>query len=1023
MVRKLFKSLLSLSLIAPLSAFAIGLGDVHLHSALGERLQADIDLLSVTPAEANSINVSLASQDTFDKVGLERPSILLFLKFEVEQTSSGKHHIKVTSLQPINEPFLDFLVEVNWKSGRVLREYTLLLDPPSGYRDEAPSVMAPSTTTATPSEMEAATPEATMAKEGAAPMAEGEAPMAMEGEKAPMAGTGGEMETESGMETEADRETVLAALRDASSQNYEQAPASRRRGTAAAPASRSSATRTASTAPRSSGDMVYGPVTANETLWSIANKMRPADVSVQQMMVALLKSNPYAFVDNNINRLKRGYVLRIDDPAMLRAMSKADAIREVSSQTRAWQDYRGSVASRAKQRPTKVAASASTPAASATVKKEPKLKLVSPTGKKGGVTGGIQEGKGSGNVDEELALALEASAAQRKENEELKKRLSALEGQLDEMDKLVKLKNDDLAALKAQLAKQGKTVEQPPVQGGGEEAAKPAGMETGGEIPATTGKPGAQIEKSETPPGGEIKPDEAAVMQTEQAKPGETKPAGTKPEAKQPAKPETKKPASKPKRPVIAPAPQPEPSMLDMVLDDVMANLTYVIAGVVGLLLVVLLMVVVRRRRRKGGFQESILNVTGTSSMMQGSDELGSETSFLSDLAISGMGPGTIQTDEGEADPITEAEVFMAYGRNQQAEEVLKKAREVSPGRVDIAAKLLEVYYNSKDGEKFEALAEETVGALQGDDALWGKVLRMGQELCPENVLFKGAAGSAAPAAAAAGGGEVLDIGLDLDELSTEMEGEGPEEELDLDLGLDFGDVEEGTSEETFAAEEEPSDFGLDLDLGAAEEESSEFDMDLGSFDLDTGTSGEAEEEEVGFDLDLGGAEEESSADLGMDFDLDLGGGDEAVAEDSGLDMDFDLGGLETGIEESVSTGDELGFDLDMGELTTETEEGVGEMSLDMDMDMGLDFETSTEADESISMDLDSELDELGEFGDLGDLGDLDGGEDEMTTKLDLAQAYAEMGDAEGARSMLEEVVAAGNSEQVQQAQALLSRI
>ncbi len=165
MVRKLIKSLLSLSLIAPMSAFSLGLGDVHLHSALSERLDADIELLSVSSAEADSLNVSLASQETFAKVGLERPAILMYLKFEKVQDAAGNYTIKVTSKEPINEPFLDFMVEVNWRSGRVLREYTLLLDPPSGYVEAAPAVTAPaaaSPTTTTPTVPASAAPAAAM---------------------------------------------------------------------------------------------------------------------------------------------------------------------------------------------------------------------------------------------------------------------------------------------------------------------------------------------------------------------------------------------------------------------------------------------------------------------------------------------------------------------------------------------------------------------------------------------------------------------------------------------------------------------------------------------------------------------------------------------------------------------------------------------------------------------------------------------------------------------------------------------
>lgn len=946
MVRKLCKSLLSLSLIAPVGAYALGLGDVHLHSALSERLQADIELLSVSSAEAKNLNVSLASQETFAKVGLERPAILMYLKFDVVQDAAGNHLIKVSSVEPINEPFLDFLVEVDWKSGRVLREYTLLLDPPSGQQEAAPAVSAPAATipaVTTPTRA-ATTPTAEPAAEAAGSEAAAMQPTAT-----------------------AEKGTTVSAA--------PMAPAAKPMQGAA---------------PMPAGALVYGPVKANDTLWRIAEKLRPSqDVSVQQMMLALLKANPYAFFDNNINRLKRGYVLRIDDPSMIGAMGKADANREVARQTRAWQDYRESVAARAQQRPAKAAAVEPTPGAAAAVKKEPKLKLVAPEGKAvdSAAPSGTVEGKAAGDVSEELMLALESSAAQRKENETLKTRLEALEGQLQDMEKIISLKDADLAALQQQLREQGKAVELATEQKPAAEAAVEPGL-----VVKAEEKPVEEPKPQETPVAAEA--DKPAVMTGEEAvKPEAVKPTEVKPEATK--KPEVKKP--KPvRRPVAPPPPPPEPTLIDMLMD----NLMYVIGGVVALLLLILL-AIFAKRRRKGGFQESILNTGGSSSMMKASDEQGSETSFLSDLAISGMGPGTIQTDEGEADPITEAEVFMAYGRNQQAEEVLKKAREHSPERVDIAAKLLEVYYNSKDSEKFEALAEEAVGALQADDALWGKVLAMGNELCPENVLFEGGAGApaAAPAAAEPAGGDVMDIGLDLDELTAEMEGEGGGGDLDLDLGLDFSDLEdEGTGE-----------VG-ELDLGepeAAVEESSELEMDLGA--LETGA--ESEDAGLDFDFDMGGAEE-AVEESGMEFDLDLGAGEEVSAESTDSGMDFDLGDLAVGEEESAA--EELSFDLDMGELTTEGDEEAADMSLDMDLGSLGDI-TSEE-----SVDLDMSLDD---FGGLDDLGDLDTGEDEMTTKLDLAQAYAEMGDAEGARSMLEEVVAGGNDEQKQQAQALIDKL
>jgi pilus assembly protein FimV len=924
MVRMLLKSLLSLSLIAPLSVFALGLGDIRLHSALSEPLEADIDLLSVSPAEVEGITVSLASQETFAKVGVDRPAILMYLKFEVVKDAANNYSIKVTSREQINEPFIDFLVEVDWKSGRVLREYTLLLDPPSSYREAAPEISTPSTAASSVptavAETKMATPPARQARTDTTVS------------PAAMAPTAGAMQ--------------------------------------------------ATAMPK--GALVYGPVKTNDTLWRIAQEMRPSkDISVQQMMVALVKANPYAFFDNNINRLKSGYVLRIDDPSMLGALSKADAGREVARQTRVWQDYRESASARASQRPAAASAVETAPGVAAASKREPKLVLVAPEGKgaDSSTPSGSAEGKSVDAVSEELMLALESSAAQRKENETLKARLEALDGQLQDMEQIISLKDADFAALQQQLRKQGMPPEQQAAAKSEnivEEVAKPEMMP----VVADAGD-------------AEVKPAEVTA-------------------------PETKKPVAKKPRPKVAPMPVEEPTLVESILDDPM------MMGIGGgaLLLILILLALIIKRRRKGDFQESILN-GGISSMMKASDDQGSETSFLSDLAISGMGSGTIQTDEGEVDPLTEADVFMAYGRNQQAEEVLKKARENSPGRADIAAKLLEVYYNSKDSVKFEALAEEAVGSLQGNDELWGRVLAMGNELCPDNILFEAGATTELPAAAVTSHAEshvdtVMDIGLDLDELTAEMEGEG-RGDMDIDLGLDFSDLDEGSDSDS--AELDTS--GLD-------------DLDMGDFGLDEPEM--AAEESVDLDFDLGKSDTEASTMEGasdsLDFDLDLDmGGDEEPDAETDMDFDLDLGELSVVADETATASDDdLILDLDMDELVTASDEGaldLGDFDLaDLEKALDVGAETGTTSDEPLDLDMSlddlgslGDMDDFGDFGDLSDLGDLDVGDDEMTTKLDLAQAYAEMGDPEGARGMLEEVIAAGSDEQKQQAQALIDKL
>jgi len=890
MVRKLVKPLLTLILLAPAGAYALGLGDVKLHSALNQNLNADIELLSVEPGDTKDLSVSLASSETFAKLGLSRPSVLMFVQFEVKQKPDGTYYINATSKQAIREPFLDFLIEVKWPAGRVLREYTLLLDPPTRHAEMGGQVSAATAGAAQP----------------AATVTGGGAPSA--------------------------------------AQPAVSAPMQTQQGVAYYPTQ-------ATTTP--AGGVSYGPIKGGDTLWKIALKVRPnTDISAQQMMMALLKANPHAFVDNNINRLKKGFVLRVDDPALYAAMSQAEAAREVSRQTRAWEDYRAEVAAKAGERQPVAAEGA--PAGSAAVAGgKPKLKLVAPEGK------GKQAGTSAaaGDMEEQLMLALESSAAQRKENEELQSRVGDLEAQLQDMQRLLALKDSDMATLQKQLREQGTAVTLP-----SEKAAK-------------TPEKAAEAAKVEKPVAG--KPAAKA------AKPAEAT-AAAKPATKQPAKP-----VAKPKpKPRVIPPPREEPGFIDMLLGDQMMMIAA--GGVLALLL--LLVLFISRRRKKGGFQESILS-GGTSSMLNsGVEENRGETSFLSDLAISGMGGGSISTDEGEVDPLTEADVFMAYGRYQQAEEVLKKALESNPDRPDVTGKLFEVYFNTREKDKFEQLANESAASLQDNEAIWASVAAMGKEICPDNPLFAAVDTSAVESVESAAKPEpitddVLDIGLDLDELSAEMEGEA-DTSGGIDLGLDLSDLESEPAAEPEPVAEAPAE--------AAPAEESVSDLD---FDLDFGDEGAAEPEPAP-------AVEAESSGLGdLDFDLgDLGGEEESQPVAAAAE------------EEVVEPVAEEATTLDLGDMD------LG------DIDFGdLGAEAETPAAEETSLDL-SEVEGIGAGDELGAFGDLEGGDmfgegDEITTKLDLAQAYIEMGDGEGARSMLDEVVVQGNAQQKQQAEALLSRI
>ena len=140
------RAAISALLLAPQAAFPLGLGDIRLNSALNEPLSAEIDLVAPTAEELGSLSAQLASRELFQRYGIDRAGFMDSVRFQVGRGRDGRNVLLVNSAAPISEPFVTFLVEVNWPRGRLLREYTVLLDPPVFAPEEAvapPPVAAP----------------------------------------------------------------------------------------------------------------------------------------------------------------------------------------------------------------------------------------------------------------------------------------------------------------------------------------------------------------------------------------------------------------------------------------------------------------------------------------------------------------------------------------------------------------------------------------------------------------------------------------------------------------------------------------------------------------------------------------------------------------------------------------------------------------------------------------------------------------------------------------------------------------
>lgn len=394
-------------------AYALGLGQIQVKSALNQPLVAEIPVLTSSPGEADALRVRLAAPEAFARIGLDEPSLQASnLAFEVTDDGHGRTIIRITTPGKVTDPFLSFLLEVDWGKGKMLREYTVLLDPPTmmPITRSAPATVAPLTE-----------PEPARAE----PLLEVPPPMP---EPAP--------------EPAPVFEPAVTAEASPSAEALD-------RMSVASPPPASAPAAVAAT---------YGPVATGDTLWSIAQSTRPDDsVSVNQMMLALLHANPEAFIDNNINRLRKGAVLRIPGRDEATVLAAADAAAQVREQMQSWS---GQVASYL-QPATATGGAPASSRAGAGASADSRLELTPPRGSStatASTSGAAADGEGR-ELRAELARSQEEISALNQENVELKSRVSELEDLQSESRRLLDLKDSELAAAQRRLKEAGEAAE------------------------------------------------------------------------------------------------------------------------------------------------------------------------------------------------------------------------------------------------------------------------------------------------------------------------------------------------------------------------------------------------------------------------------------------------------------------------------------------------------------------------------------------------------------------------------------
>lgn len=898
-VRKLVLAIAAASALTSGTAYALGLGEIDLQSSLSQPLVAEIELLEVRDLASNEVIPALASPEEFNKAGVDRQYFLTDLKFTPVVKANGKSVIRITSTKPVREPYLNFLVEVLWPNGRLLREYTLLLDPPM-YTPQA--VTAPSLPVA------------------AAPLP-----------------------------------------RPASD------PAPRPVTPTAAAPSRPVAP---SAPPASKIDGDQYKTTSSDTLWEIAQRSRQGG-SVHQAMLAIQDLNPHAFVDGNINRLKSGQILRLPTEEQIKSRSQAESIAQVAEQNTAWREGRAVAATGRQLDATKRASAGAAPTKTDS---QDSLKLVSADSSK--AAAGSDKGDTKA-LNDQLAVTKESLDSSRRENEELKGRVEDLQGQLDKLQRLIELKDSQMAKLQADLAQQGAAAPAPVAPGTPE--SKPADIKE----PAAESKP---EEATPVAASTDFNYSEEVAPKAEPATPpAEPVPAPKPASAAEPAK------VVKPVNPVV-PAAQPEPQGL---VDKLMANpmLLGAVGGGALLALLVGLMVLSRRNAMKEAELQDNLGGDDSSAFTSDMD--------LPDDSFAGFDEASAETQVREqgaervapqtADALGEADIYIAYGKFTQAAELLHNAINDEPQRSDLRLKLMEVYAELGDREGFarqEQELREIGGAAGAVDQLKAKY--------PAMVVAAAAGGLAAA-------DDLGDFSLDDLTLDEPASSSQPVADLDDSFDLSLDDL----------------DVNLDEPLAPAAADSLELAAGL---DFAPSTPAAAVSSEMDFDLDLGGDGSGDSLSLGddlADFSLDL----EVESKPAAAEEDFMLSLEDEPVVVSAEADLDMPADFDLS-LADEASVAPAADSFAAQLD-----EVSAELDElsdSLADELPSAQPEASDSAagqDLDDDFDFLSGTDETATKLDLARAYIDMGDSEGARDILDEVIAEGSEGQQQEARELISKL
>jgi pilus assembly protein FimV len=860
-------------MIAAPAAWSLGLGRVQVQSALGEALRAEIDVTSMSPEEAANLRVRVAPPESYKAAGVDYNAVLPNTQVELLRRADGRPYLKLSSDRGVQEPFVDVILELNWSTGRLVREYTMLFDPPVVAR--APS---PTPAVSTSPSMSPATPAPRVAERRPAPNRPAAEPR------------------------EARAATKPATGADAGADEYK--------------------------------------VRAGDSLSKIATRTQRPGVSLDQMLVSLYRGNPQAFLDSNMNRLKSGVVLAVPSAEAAGGVTPPEARQVIQAQSADFGAYRQRLAG-----------------AVPTARTETATRQAS-----GKVQASVDDRKpGSGATPDKLQLskggaASKVNAAEDQISKDRAKKADDL--RVAELDKnvkdLKKLSNDAASAAGAKP-----TTATPPVT-----AAKTPPVTAAASVAAPAPPKAAPVIVAAAPapapvaatpaPAAVTAPASAPVRPTAPAMasaPAVVAPAAASVAAMPASVAATAMPAASAppvasvvaqsaasatpvaKPPVKPAAPVEEPSVISSLLDD--NPMALGIGGAALALLAGFGIFKFTRRAKKDSGETSFLE-----SRLQPDSFFGASGGQRIDTrdaggASSSMSYSLSQLDAiGDVDPVAEADVYLAYGRDLQAEEILKEAMRSNPDRMAIRTKLLEVYAKRRDTKGFELLATQLFALTRGEGEDWAKAQELGVQIDPENPLFKP---GGMPVAMQGHTGEMV-----------EPLGASTMPQSVLPSPSQFG------SSVTGAPLADRGNRGLDLDL------------DLGDSEVIT-TPGALSSTPA-----IGPIDHKADA-MSLDFTMPVSAPVAAPAP--------------------TRATEPAAFDL-------------SDISLDLDAPVSARPASAPAASSG--------------FGDMG-LPSLHGDEDPLSRKLELAEEFRQIGDTDGARDLLHEVVAKSSGAVKSRAQSMLA--